>query len=385
MGGLAYNVTDPEVVTKWEQALEREIRPYDPLLDPASGLAGKGMNSLVQHRDALTNGGGTIRIKIRYQLEGRGRQGDEVLKGNEEGYKTNTQDISVDTIRHAFNISSPIQQQWISEDAMAEGRDGLADWAARRLSLSLHAHAAGISSITDNAFALHNTINAINTTGTSYILRPNDRASDDVLTANDDFDIDQLNRLAQRVTMVRPKIRPAQTPWGPKYCMFISPEQRASLKKSDSQWYSAMESSLQGGKSSGIFTRALGQFDDFLLFVSDFVPPGINSSGDIVANTRRAWVGGAGALTLAYGRGWKVAPGFTLNRWQWVRESEDYNHQNAIAVASILGASRLRFTKPGESHARENGVLVLATYADLDGVAEADAYRDWTDAGLSIA
>lgn len=387
MGGLALSLSDPQVITVWEKVLDREIRAHDPLLDPAAGLAGKGMNSLVQHRDALTNGGGTLRIKFRYQLEGRGRQGDEVLKGNEEGYKSTTMDLSVDTIRHAFNVTSPIQQQWVSEDTLAEGRDGLADWAASRLSFALHAHAAGISSITDDAFALHNTINAINTTNTSYILRPNGKTTDEDLDSNDEFDIDQLNRLAQRVTMVRPKIRPAQTPWGPKYCMFISPAQRASLKKSDSQWYGAMSAALQGGdKKSGVFTRALGSFDDFLLFVSDFVPPGINSSsGNIIANTNRAWVGGAGALTLCFGRGWMVAPGYTPNRWEWVKESEDYNHQQAIAVKSIVGASRLRFQKPGESHYRENGVLVLSTYGDLDGVASADAYKPWTDAGLTIA
>lgn len=345
------------------------------------------MNFLVQHRDALTTqAGGTLRIKFRYQLEGRGRQGDEVLKGNEEGYKTNTMDVVCDTIRHAFNVTSPIQQQWVTEDTLVEGRDGLADWAASRLSFSLHAHAAGIDAITDNAFDLHNTIAAINTTNTSYILRPNGKTVDSDLDSNDEFDIDQLNRLAQRVTLVRPKIRPAQTPWGAKYCMFISPEQRASLKKSDSQWYGAMQSALQGGdKKTGIFTRALGSFDDFLLFVSDFVPPGLTAGGLIQSNTRRAWVGGAGALTLVFGRGWKVAPGYTPNRWQWIREQEDYNHQNAIAVASIVGAKRLRFTKPGESHARENGVLVLSTYADLDGVAAADAYKPWTDAGLTIS
>ena len=387
MGGLALSLSDPQVITVWEKVLDREIRAHDPLLDPAAGLAGKSMNSLVQHRDALTNGGGTLRIKFRYQLEGRGRQGDEVLKGNEEGYKSTTMDLSVDTLRHAFNVTSPIQDQWVSEDTLEEGRDGLADWGASRLSFALHAHAAGISGITDNAFRLHNTINAINTTTTSYILRPNNKTTDEDLDSNDEFDLDVIRRLAQRVSTIRPKIRPAQTPWGSKYCIFISPAQRASLQKSDSQWYGQMTAALQGGSmKSGVFTRALGQFDDFLLFVSDFVPPGIHSSsGNIISNTARAWVGGAGALTLCFGRGWKVAPGYTPNRWEWIKESEDYQHQQAIAVRTIVGAARPRFQKPGEAFSRENGVLVYSTYADLDGVAAADAYLPWTRAGLTIA
>lgn len=387
MGGLAYSVTDNEVRTVWEKTLDREVREQDPLLNPDSGLAGSDMNSLVVQRDELTNGGGTLRIKFRYQLEGRGRAGDEVLKGNEEGYKTSTFDLKVETLRHAFNVTSPIQQQWITEDAMAEGRDGLADWAARRLSFSLHAHACGLSGITDEAYRLHNTINALNST---YILRPNDKSGSGFdasnLVAADDFDVDAINELAYFVSAVRPKIRPARTPWGPKYPIFISREQRKSLKESDSQWYGAMTAALQGGKlQSGVFTRALGSFDDFIVFVSDFVPPGLDGSGDIQSNTRRAWAGGAGALTMVFGRGWKVAPGYTPNRWSWVKESEDYDHQNAIAVTSILGAARPRFTRPGEASARENAVVVYETYAPLGPIAAADAYEPWTNAGLVIA
>ena len=383
MSGLAYSIADNEVRTVWENDLDREIRAQDPLLDPDSGLAGTGMNSLVIQRDQLTNGGGTLRIKFRYQLKGRGRAADEVLRGHEEGYETSTFDLKVDTIRHAFNVTSPIQDQWVSEDTLNEGRDGLSDWAGRRLSLAAHAHATGISLITDNAYRLHNTINALNS---EYILRPNNKAAGS-LTSSDQFDIDQLNRVARYVQMVRPKIRPAQTPWGPKYCVFISPEQRESLKKSDSQWYQAMALSLQGGNmKSGVFTRALGSFDDFLLFVSDFVPPGLNLAADkLKANTRRAWVGGAGALSMVFGRGWKVSPDYTLNRWKWVRESEDYDHQHSIAVTSILGVARPRFTRPSEGTARENGVVVIETYADLDGMDSADVYEDWTDTGSGIS
>ena len=380
--GLSYNITDNEVRTVWEKALDREVRAMDPLLDPQSGLSGSGLNALVIQRDSLQQGGGTLRIKFRYQLSGRGRAGDEKLKGHEEGYKTSTFDITVDTIRHAASVDSPIVDQWITEDAMNESRDALSDWAASRLSFALHAHAAGIP-ITDDAYRLHNSINSLNS---SYIIRPNSKTAGN-LTSSDRFDIDLLNKAARMVTLLRPKIRPAQTPWGAKYCVFISPEQRESLKQDDSAWYAAMTSALQGGNmKSGVFTRALGAFDDFLLFVSDFVPPGLNSGGTALQeNTRRAWVGGAGALSMVFGRGWKVAPGYSPNRWQWTRESEDYNHQHAVAVTSIVGAARPRFTRPGESSARENGVLVIETYADLDGMSSADVYEPWTDAGLTIA
>jgi hypothetical protein len=384
LSGLALEISDALVRTIWENSLDREIRAMDPLLDPDSGLAG-GPNSLVIQRDELAKqGGGTLRVQFRYQLRNRGRAADEVQKGHEAAPDFATMDVVVNTLRNAAAISSPIQDQWILPDAMDESRDMLADWAASRLSFALHAHATGLAGITDNAYRLHNAIAAVNA---EYIIRPDGKAADS-LNENDVFDVNLLRDAMQRVQLLRPKIRPAQTPWGPKFAVFISPEQAFSLKQSDSAWYGAMIAALQGGdKGSGVFTRALGSFDDFLIFVSDFVPPGLNTAETAIASgTRRAWVGGAGALTTVFGRGWKVAPGYSANRWSWVRESEDYDHQHAVCVRSILGVKRPRFTRPGESSARENGVLVIETAAPVpSGMSAATLYQDWTDAGLTIA
>lgn len=381
---LTYNLGDPEVVNVWEQSLEREVRACDPLLDPASGLAGKSADSLIQQKDQLTDGPGSfVRTKLKYQLEGRGRAGDEPLKGHGEGYKTATDDVYVNTIRHAFTISSPIVQQYIQEDAAEEGRDGLANWFASRLSLAAHAHAAGISIITDEAYRLHNTIDAINS---EYIIRPNGKTAGN-LTSSDVFDVDLINDAARLTKLLRPKIRPAMTKWGPKYCVFISPEQNHSLRDSSSEWYGKMTSAAQGGQieGNGLWTRALGEDQGFLFFESDFVPPGLNSGGTALkASTRRAWVGGAQALFMAFGRGWKVAPGYNLNRFQWSKESEDFNHQHDLAATTIVGIKRPNYTKPGEASAREHGVIVIETYADIGGLSSSNVYLPWTDAGCTV-
>lgn len=385
MSGLVYNLGDPEVVNVWEKTLEREIRARDPLLDPDSGLAGGGADSLIQQKDDLREGPGSfVRTKLRYQLEGRGRAGDEVLKGHGEDYKTSTFDIYVNTLRHAFSISSPIVQQWITEDAMDEGRDGLADWFAKRFGIVAHAHAGGINIITDDAYRLHNTINALNS---NYIIRPNGKSAGN-LTSSDTFDVDLINDVARFVKLVRPKIRPAMTKYGPRYCVFLSPEQVWSLRESGSLWFAKMIAAAQGGRidDNGVWTKALGEDQGFLFFESDLVPPGLNSGGTAIQqNTRRAWVGGAQALFMAFGRGWKVAPGYSLNRFQWTRESEDFNHQHDLAVTTIAGMARPRYTRPSEGSAREHGVVVIETYADYGSMAAADVYKDWTDAGCTIA
>lgn len=385
MAGQVLSLSDPEVVNAWETDVDLETRALDPLLDPANGLAGpEGSGALIVQKDQLVNEPGAfIVMKQGYQLEGSGKAKDAVLKGNEEAYKTATQNVYVDTLRHAFAISSPITQQWVPEDVLETGKTLLGDWMASRQSFSLHAHATGCDFITLDQYRLNNTIAAVNS---SYVIRPNAKTAGN-LTSSDTFDIDLLNEAAMYVRALRPKILPASTPWGPKFCVFISPAQARDLRKSDTVWFAKMSSAAAGGQieMNGLYTRYLGQEQDFLIFESDFIPPGHNSGGTAFKDkTARAWIGGAGALAHAFGRGYRWAPGFAPNRYQWVKDSEDYSHQNSIGVATISGAIRRRFQKPGESSAREAGVLVLETYADRGSIGSDDMYRDWINAGATV-
>lgn len=385
MSGWVYDLTDPEVRHSWESSLDREVRPRDPLLDPDSGLAGSGKDALVQQKDSEQVKGSYLTTTMRYQLNTRGRVQDEVLKGHEAAPATATCNTYVHRFRAAVGTSSPIVEQWVELDTLEEGRDALADLFASRFSFACHAHATGLSNITDDAYRLNNTINAVNS---EYILRPNSKSAGG-LTSSDLFDIDLINDAARYVKLVRPKIRPAMTPWGPKYCVFLGPEQVHSLRNSNSQWFAQMSFAAQGGRidDNGLYTRALGQYQDFLFFESDFVPPGVNNDAtptSLLSSTRRAWIGGAQALFMAFGRGWKVAPGYSLNRFQWSKESEDYDGQHAMAATTIVGINRPRYQRPGETSAREAGVVVIETYADIGGASSAVTYSPWTDAGCTV-
>jgi N4-gp56 family major capsid protein len=381
MAGVWYESTDNEVVNTWERDLGREVRARDPLFDPYYGFAGKGPTSMIQIKDQLTEGpGARIRTKLKYQLDGRGRAADEPLKGHGEAYKTATFDVSVNTLRHYVETSSPIVDQWVPEDTLEEGKDGLADWFATRYAFSAHLHAAGISAITDVAYTLHNTINAVNS---AYIIRPNSKTAGNLTTA-DTFDVDLINQASRLVKLLRPKIRPAQTPMGPRYCVFLSPEQVYDLQQSDSTWFATMQNAISGGmiKDNPVLTNALGEWRGFIFFESDWVPPGMDGSSNLEANTRRAWVGGAQSLFLAHGRG-RAPKGYGLNRYKWDRETEDFGHVGQVAATTIVGMGRPRYTKPGEASARENGVVVIETYA-AHGLTSADVYKPWTDAGMTI-
>lgn len=377
MAGLWYDSTDPEVIQTWERSLSREVRARDPLFDEGLGFAGKSDESLIQIKDNLTNGPGqNIRTKLRYQLEGRGRAGNETLKGHGEAYKTATFNIYVDTMRHYVETSSPIVDQWVSEDTLEEGKDGLADWFSTRYAFSSHLHAAGISIVEDDAYRLHNTIEAVNS---EYIIRPNGKTAGN-LTSSDTFDVDLINQASRLVKLLSPAIRPAMTPRGPRYCVFLSPEQVFDLQQSDSVWFATMQNALAGGRidDNPLLTNALGEWRGFIFFESKWVPPGLNSGGTALKDkTRRAWIGGAQALVLAHGRG-RAPQGYGLGRYRWMRETEDFEHIGQVAATTICGIARPRYTKPGESSARENGIVVVETYAD-HGLSSDTVYKAWTD------
>lgn len=382
--GFTVDFADVAARSQWEAKVELEIRPKDPLLDPDAGLLGTDTGSLILEKDELLSGGKQLYVHFGYQNRSRGKGNNEQLVGAEQGFDYATDTVALGILRNAWSIDDGgLTDQYVAFDTAKAIADVAADWAADRLSFALHTHAAGISLVTDDVYRLYNTIDALNT---SYIFRPNGKAAG-ALLASDVFDINLLKDVGQFVKTVRPKIRPAQTPWGPKYCVFISPEQSRSLQEDDSSWYAAMLASLKGGnQKSGVFTRVLGEFQDFLIFESDYIPPGIDGAGTgFKANTRRAWVGGAGALSVAYGRGWKADPGYDINRWKWIKESRDFDENRAMGIRTMCGVNRLRYTDPRDATAKEAGIVVVETYVSHGNLTSAQAFQPWTEAAPTVA
>lgn len=381
MAGLWLDSSDPQVVIAWERELNKEVLLRGPLFDPSNGFSGKESNRLIQVKDQLTEGPGShIRMKLRYQLEARGRAGDETLKGHGEAYKTALMNIYVDTFRHMVETSSPMVDQFVPEDSLEEGKDGLADFFAHRFNFAANLHAASFDAVTDDAYRLNNTIA---TFPSDYFIRPNGKTSAATLTEDDVFDLNVLNLAARRLKLLRPLIRPIKSPLGDIYPVFLSPEQVHDLRRDDSVWFATMQNALKGGylKDNPLFVNALGASQGFVFFEDPYVPPGL-TSGAIQDNTRRAWIGGAQHLCLAFGRG-RAPKGYGLNRFKWDKETEDFGHIGQIAATTIVGMVASGYKKPGEANTRPNG-LVIETYA-AHGLTNTDVYAPWINAGVSIA
>jgi len=301
----------------------------------------------------------------------------------EDRHRTSTCDLKVDVLRNAVAVESPMFQQWVNYNMLETSKRLLGDWFATRLEFGLHAHATGASFITLDEYNLNNSITAVQS---NYIVRPNGKAAG-ALTSSDVLDVDVINEALMLLNLQRPKIRPANTPFGPKYVCFLSSEHVRDLRKSDSVWFQIMQSAIQGGEVDGnpIFNNLLGSVHDVLFYKSDLVPPGHNAAGTgFKSKTRRAWLGGAGALNLAFGRGDRPS-GYGLNRFQWDMDSQDYGFRKMVAASTIVGAARPYFTDPADSSVSEQGVIVIETYADYgSALTDAKVYRDWIDAGATV-
>lgn len=382
MSGFYLDATDPAVAMVFEKAITAEVALRGPLFDPANGFAGESEDSLIQIKNDLTQKPGSkIRTYLRYQLDSRGRAQNEPLEGHMDHYKVATFDVEVNTLRNAVEISSPMFGQWVPFDVLDEAKNALADWFAQRFEFSAHLHAAGINIISSSPYNFNNTVQALNS---NYIVRPGGKAAG-TLTAGDIFTLDLLNVALQRLKLLRPRIRRCQTPVGKAYVCFLAPEQVTQLRESNSTWFATMQNALAGGRlnDNPLFTNALGMWNGVLFFESDFVPPGLNAAGDkLKDNTRRAWIGGAQALVLAFGRGY-APPGYSLSRFSWDRQGKDFGHQQQIAVTTIGGIARPRYTKPGETTASEAGVIVIETWAE-HGLTSSSVYAPWIDAGASV-
>lgn len=369
------DITDHEAVIQWERDLYREISLSDPLLDESKGLAGESNSKLVQvNFDLNEKPGGSIRFKKKFRLRMRGAAGDDVLKGRAGKYDTDSFALKVNTLRGATEVESPMQNQMVTEDALDESKDSLAEWFSVRIPLGLHLHAAGITLVTDPAYTLNNTIIA---THSDHLMRPNSKTAGN-LTSNDVMTVDFVNKVVARLKAL--KIEPAETPFGKKYVGLLPPEAVEQLRRSDSDWFNIMRSALQGGRveDNPIFNSALGMVHDVLFLESDLVPPGLNSGGTKFKDkTRRPWFGGAQGLTLAYAAGW-VAPGFAPNKFRWDMEADDFKHRKQFAATTIVGASAPAFVHPGEASARQNGIVVTEIYAD-SGLDDSVVYEDWLE------
>lgn len=116
---------------RWARDLFAIILPAVEFND----LTGKSSSDIVQIRTELNKGeGDTITFGIRLPLTGEGVVGDNTVEGNEEKLRFRNFSMTVEELNHAVDTGGKMEEQRVPYNLMQEGRDGLQEWWAAKLS-----------------------------------------------------------------------------------------------------------------------------------------------------------------------------------------------------------------------------------------------------------
>ena len=357
MANTSYPVNHPLTVKVWEKRLNREA-----LSDTLFGLlTGPSSASVIQTKDVLSKSAGDrIRIGLRMQLSGDGRQGNETLEGQEEALTTFSDDVFINLLRHAVRSGGEIDDQRVPFSVREEAFDGLRDWTADRLDTAFLNQVAGNTDQTNTKFTGNQaTIAASTTSGNSRIIfGPLDATTENSLSASEsgsaNFQLTMIDKAVNMATVAVPLIRMPVTPWGRRWVAVLHPNQIFSLKTDATAarvtWYDTQRARVEGGETNNrIFNggRVLGEYNNTIIVENTRIPLAPSTT-----TVRRAVFLGAQAAAYAIGRKGGV------NAFNWFEERFDYGDQLGVKAGHIYGVKKLQF------NGNDFGTIVMASHAE---------------------
>lgn len=184
-------------------------------------LIGTGTENIVQMRTELGKGeGDQITMGIRLPLSGEGIVGRDTVEGNEEALVFKDFNMTIEELNHAVDTGGKMDQQRVPYDLMREGKDGLNEWWADKLSDLMFAHLCG-----DTTFRIAGKTFAQNPSApdSDHLVLADDVAEVSMTSANI-LDLAMLDRMKQIARIPRAatgyKLRPLKI-GGKKYYRVI--------------------------------------------------------------------------------------------------------------------------------------------------------------------
>lgn len=366
MSTTSYGVNDALAVKLWSKALDHEALKYTEI----GPLIGNDANSII-HRKTETekSAGDRVTFGIRMQLSGAGFTENQVAEGNGESLTTYSDNLLINELGHVVGVKSEntIDQQRVPFNLRAEARGGLADWWAKRYSVSFFNQVCGYTVQNDTRFS---GLNAVIAPSSTRIIRQSSRANDESLVAADTFTIDLIDKAKEAAITATPKIRPVMIRGGgggngrrdfnatltDKYVIYLHAYQITDLRKNTStgQWLDITKAAYTGlsTTSNPIYSGAVGEYNGVIIRQAFDVTTGVSSAtGADVATVRRAVLLGGQAAMIGFGQ--KNSP----NKFRWNEELFDHKRRLEVSAWSILGLKKTQFNSV------DYGVIVVATYA----------------------
>lgn len=324
-----------------------------------SQLVGKGSDAIIQVKNDLTkNAGDKMTFALRGLLSGQGKGEGGVLFGNEEKITYSPDSLIINELRHATEVpgdNGNINKQRVPYDLMNDGTTALSDWFAERKEVAVFNQLAGNTAQSD---LLYTANNAVSAPSTGRIIRAGGAVSDQALGTTNLFDLTLIDVAVEMARTSRPRIRKANIPgFGMKYALFIHEYQATDLRRNTDagNWFDIARMQGEGGKTgsgNNLFTTALGEYHDTVIFRSSFVPTGVNSStGAAISTVRRAVFCGAQAGCIGYGKG------YGNSSVSMAYEVKDYGHELGVGGHMVWGMKKSIYDSV------DYGVITIPTYA----------------------
>lgn len=359
-----FGMLTDEQKTVWSRDLWKQARNLSFL----NKFLGKGPNSVIQHITELkkTEKGARAVITLLADLEGDGVAGDRTLEGNEEALKSYDQVIRIDQLRHANRHEGRMADQKSVVEFRSNSRDLLAYWLADRIDQLAFLTMAGLDYSVKNSGGTRVGSDLRNLEFAQDVKAPTAKrvarwdktnglviggATSDVAAE----DTPTWNMLVEAKAYAKENyIRPVMEKGGEEvYHVFLSPMAMAKLKLDPDYMQNLRHAQTRDG-SNPLFTGSTVKVDGLYLHEFRHVP-----------NTRLApsgskWGGGdvdgcqilfAGAQALGMA---------DIGNPEWVEKGFDYDNQQGISVAKILGFLKPQFkTQYSGGTLEDHGLLSI--------------------------
>lgn len=353
----APGLNDSFAVQRWQNELTVEALKTTSI----HRFMGEGDDSLFCIKNELQKGpGDQVTFGLRAQLTGRGVQGMNRLKGNEEAIEIFPDSIIINQLRNAAKVASSqsISQQRVPYNLRQNAMAALRDWAADRIDTAAFNQLCGNTAETDTAYTGNQVAIAPNA---ENVLRQGGVANDEALVtpATHSFTLDLIDIAVEYAETLETPIRPLNVAGEKMYVLFLHPYQATDLRldaTTAGAWFDIRRAAMEGGEIAGndIFTGALGVHNNTIILKQSRITQGVHSStGASVANTRRAVFCGAQAGAAAFSQ--NGGP----STWTWNEEIDDYGQEFGVAASCIFGFKKTRF------NSKDFGTITIPTYAAL--------------------
>lgn len=353
MADTSYGVNHPLAVKVWSRKLLHEALKQTWF----SKFLGSDTNSIVYMKNDLEKGpGDRIRCGLRMLLTGDGIQGDNTLEGSEESLVTYSDDLLINQLRHAVRSAGKMSEQRVPFSVREEARLGLTDWWADRLDTSFFNQLTGNTNQADTRYTGNNA-----TLAPTTVVYPLDHTTAASLSATTTHAL-SLREFDKAVALAKtrtPMIRPIRMGGDDYYVAFIHTNAVYQLRgqTATAQWADIEKAKVQGGKESGIFTGAIGVYNNVIFHEATRLPDmtgiGTPNSG-ATTDYRRAVLCGAQAMLMGYGQD----GGSSVS---WTEELFDYKNKLGVEAGMIFGMKKAQF------NGADYGVITLVGYAPTLG------------------